>query len=119
MIAGLWNKIEIVCGCHSDINQTPLMSLKTGHRSMFYSCPRYYPDGRDASDTACINHVSTDDFQKILDRLSEETEEQMKFGQSSNLIGLSFTIKTINVKVIEHTSDRILISVINKNALLL
>lgn len=119
MITGLWNKIEVVCGCHDDINQTPLMSLKVGHRSMFYSCPRYYPDGRGPMDTACVNHVSTDDFQKILDKLSEETEEQMQFGQSASLVGLSFKVKTISVKVIEHTSERILISVVNKNALAL
>lgn len=119
MIKGLWNKIEIVCGCHEAVHERPVMTPKAGHRSMFYSCPKYYPDAREKGETACVNHVSTDDFQKILDKICEEAEDQMAFGQSASLTGLSFSIKTIDVKVIEHSQDKIVIMVVNHKALAL
>lgn len=117
MIKGLWNKVEVVCGCHEKKGVTPEMTLKAGHKSMFYTCPKYYPDARDKDEIACINHVTTDDFQKILEKVSAEAEEQMVFGQSISLKGLKFKIKMIEVEVLDYTSEKIVIKVKNKKAL--
>lgn len=114
MIKGLWNKVEIVCGCHN--SALPVMSPKVGHRSMFYSCPKYYPEEREKGEKPCVNHVSTDDFQKILDVLSEEAENQMLFGQSASLLGLAFKIKSIDVNVVNYSQDKITIKVVNHKA---
>ena len=115
MIKNLWNITEVVCGCHGDVN--PSMTLKTGHRSMFYSCPKYYPEGREPGELACVNHLSTDDFQKILDKISSEIENSLVFGQSMSLLGLKFTVKTIDVKIISYSDEKIVIQIKNKNAI--
>ena len=115
MIKNLWNTTEVVCGCHGEVR--PTMTLKTGHRSMFYSCPKYYPEGREPGELACVNHLSTDDFQRVLDKLSSEIEKNLVFGQSMSLTGLRFTIKTIDIKVVSHSDDKIVIEVTNKNAI--
>ncbi len=117
MIKGLWNRVEVVCGCHDKVNETPLMTLKAGHRSMFYTCPKYYPDARDKSEIACINHVTENDFEKILEHISAEAEDQMVFGQSISLKGLKFKIKMIDIEVLEYNPDKIVIKVKNKKAL--
>jgi len=119
MIRNLWNKIEIVCGCHEGVpNEQKKMEPKAGHKSMFYSCPRYYPENRTPDEKACVNHVNVEDFQKILDKIGHEAESQMIFGQSPVLQGLTFKIKDITIKVIEYTPEKIVISVVNKKALL-
>ena len=44
MVKNLWKQIEVVCGNHE--KDYPVMGLKQGHRSLFYSCPKYYPEAR-------------------------------------------------------------------------
>ena len=117
MINGLWNHVEVICGCHEHRNEYPKMSLKAGSKSMFYTCPKYYPDARDKTEIACINHVTADDFQKILEEISKEADEQMVFGQSVSLQGLKFRYKLIDVEVLEYSPEKIVIKVKNKKAL--
>ena len=66
MIKNFWKQIEVVCGNHGE-DKTVKMSWKQGHRSMFYSCPKYYPDARVEGERACRNNVSVEDFEKIVD----------------------------------------------------
>lgn len=119
MIKGLWNNVELVCGCHGDEIpvEKKIMTPKAGYKSMFYSCPRYYPENRMPDEKACVNHVNIEDFQKILDIICKKTEEQMIFGQNAVLQGFSFKVKDIDIKVISHTSEKIVISVCNKKAI--
>lgn len=100
MVKNLWKQIEVVCGNHE--KDYPVMGLKQGHRSLFYSCPKYYPDTRQPGETACRNHVSTEDFEKILEILSTEAETQMLSGQKICLKNMKFKVKTIDIEVIYH-----------------
>lgn len=115
MVKNLWKQIEVVCGNHE--KDYPVMGLKQGHRSLFYSCPKYYPDARQPGETACRNHVSTEDFEKILEILSAEAETQMLSGQKICLKNMKFKVKTIDIEVIYHVDDVIRIKVKNKKAL--
>ncbi len=118
MVQNLWKSTQVVCASCSgkDIEKMPKMELKAGTRSMFYACPKYYPENRQKGEIACVNHVSTDDFQRILDVLSEEVDKNLMFGQSSYLVGFSFKVKTIDVKVVEQTDEKIVVSVLNHKA---
>ena len=115
MIKNLWSKTTVICGNHK--TDFPKMSLKTGQQSMFYSCPKYYPENRNKEERACRNHVSCDDFEKILDILSKEMDNQMQFGTIPNLTNYTFKFKTIDVVVTEHTADKLIIKIFNKKAL--
>ena len=119
MIKNLWNKTEIVCGCHEGmpIDEKIIMQPKAGHKSMFYACPKYYPENRQKGEIACVNHVNVEDFQKILNRISEECEKSMIFGQSPVIIGFTFKLKDITVKVLEYTPEKLVIQVYNKKAI--
>ena len=115
MVKNLWKQIEVICGNHD--SDFPKMYLKEGHRSMFYACPKYYPDNHSASERACKNNVSTDEFQKILQRLADEIEDQMYFGGNVSLQNMKFTIKSIYIEVVSHKDDKIIIKVKNIKAL--
>lgn len=115
MVKNLWKQVLIVCGNHGEPEN--VMSLKTGHRSMFYSCPKYYPEAREPGERACKNHVSVDDFEKILGRLSKEVEELMISGQKPCLKNLKYKVKTIEVEVMKHSDNCLVLKVLNKKAL--
>lgn len=117
MIKNLWKHIDVVCGNHGE-DTSVKMGWKTGHRSMFYSCPKYYPDARESGERACCNNVSVEDFEKIVDSLSDELSAMMKMGNPTpNLTNYSFKLKSIVIKVLSHTDDSIVISILNKKAL--
>lgn len=65
MQTNFWDRIVLVCGNHNNEEKLPQMlphspasgsmsrSLYGEHTSMFYSCPRYYPENRNPG-----NHVA-------------------------------------------------------------
>lgn len=117
MIKNFWKQIEVVCGNHDGDNSVK-MSWKQGYRSLFYSCPKYYPGARAEGERACKNNVSVEEVEKIVDILSEETALMMKEGNPKpDLTNYSFKMKMIDVKVLLHKDDRIVISVKNRRAL--
>lgn len=117
MVKNLWKQIEVICGNHPTVNEKVVMQPKVGHRSMFYSCPKYYSEARTVGERACKNNVSTEDFEKILEYLSKEIENMMMSGQKPCLKNLKFKIKNIQIEVTEHTDDLLQIKVFNKKSI--
>ncbi len=117
MIKNFWKQIEVVCGNHGE-DKTVKMSWKQGHRSMFYSCPKYYPDARVEGERACRNNVSVEDFEKIVDILSNEISTMMREGNPKpNLTNYAFNLKMIDVHILSHQDDSIVLMVKNRRAL--
>lgn len=122
MITNLWKNISIVCGCHKfPIPLQPHTGSGSGaqggmERSMFYTCPKYYPDQRDSSEKPCFNRISIGDYEKMVLHLSECLEAQD--GSVVNLAGMRWKSKNgIEFHVLEHSQKNIIVSVKNRRLL--
>ncbi len=114
MIKNFWKKIILVCGCHEE--EIP-MQIIDGPSSLFYACPKYYPQNREHGEKACANRINLIDYEKMVDYLSERYEETLLSGGKENLKNVSWTYKSISFKVIEHTEEYIKVKMVNKKAL--
>lgn len=114
MVKNIWKMVSFVCGCHEEEIK---MTEKIGHKNLFYSCPKYYPENREKNERACANNVAGDDVEKIVEQLSKIIEEEIATNPAANLTNYSFKLKSYELKVLEHTKDNIKISVKNKKAL--
>ncbi len=115
MLKNFWKQIVVVCGNHQ--GEEILMDLKQGPSSLFYSCPKYYPENREDGEKACVNRINLVDFEKIVDILSEEVEKGLLNGQIVNLQNFTFKVKASEITVLEHTKGSIKIKILNKKAL--
>lgn len=116
MIKNFWKKIVLICGNHPD--EEILMNLIEGPSSLFYACPKYYPENRTPNERACANRINLVDFEKMVDHLSELYEENFLEGNLINLTGHRWVYKkVIEYEVIEHTQDQIKVKMKNKKAL--
>ena len=116
MIKNFWKKIILVCGNHSDEEIT--MDIINGPMSLFYACPKYYPENRKPGERACANRINLVDFEKMVEHLSELYEENFVEGNLINLTGYRWVYKkVIQYEVIEHNQDHIKVKMLNKKAL--
>ncbi len=114
MIKNLWKDIELVCGNHSEPNIKLEPKIA---ESLFYSCPKYYDFNRNPGERICANRISGIDYERMVSHISSKLEEAALNYEHVWLQGYTFTIKQIDFKVIEHTDNKIIVSVINRKAL--
>ena len=115
MIKDFWKSVTLVCGCH----EKPVkMMIQSGPSSMFYSCPKYYPNNRQAGETACANRITLLDYEEMLKILETQMESNDGF-EIMNLAGFKFINlkKTIEFYVIKHENNEIVVSMKNLKAL--
>lgn len=115
MIKNFWKKIILVCGnCH---DEEIIMQLIQGPSSLFYACPKYYPENRKQGELACPNRINLIDYEKMVDYFSTRLEESLLSGCKENLTNVTWEYKkTIVFKVIKHTDEELKISMYNKKA---
>ena len=121
MISNIWNQIRICCGCHGketvmmmphDGSEASAQGGKTG--SIFYSCPRYYPENRSENERACFNRISIAEYEELVLKISSVLESADASGQVLNLSGMCWTNKRgTKFKVLKHERTLILVSVVN------
>ena len=71
MITGLWKNVRLVCGnpAHST---NEIMFLKQTPEDVFYACPKYDPENRSPDEKPCMNRISVNEAEKMLDVLAEK-----------------------------------------------
>lgn len=114
MITNFWNTVDIVCGCH---NEHIPMNIQQGPHSLFYSCPKYYPQNREAGERACANRINLVDYEDMLKTLSNAISEGELNNEIVNLERHRWSKKSIDFEVLSHSKDKITVSVKNKKAL--
>lgn len=116
MIKNLWNKIVLCCGNHK--GEEVIMDLKEGPSSLFYSCPKYYPQNRENGERACANRLNLIDFEKMLDHLSDKLMDDEKNGVRSDLSNYSFKNKKGMIfRIISYSENEIKVEMLNQRAL--
>ena len=118
MIKNFCDMLEIYCG-HGHSEQIP-MYMKEGAgygRDSFYACPKYYPENRTPDERACNNNLTITDYLKMVDFLDKKLSNAELNDEKINLKNFKFKIGQVEYTVIDHTSRKIKISVVNRKAI--
>ena len=77
MIKNLWKKTHFYCSYrHEPVEMT---INDKGDFSMFYSCPKYYPENRLENEQACPMRLNFVDAEAILNEISRMTDDESGF----------------------------------------
>lgn len=113
-IAGSWENVHLYCAAHDKLVE---MELKQGPHSLFYACPKYYPNNREPGEHACYNRLNLIDCEKMLSRIAELIIEADANGQKLDVTNYTWTEKGITYKVLSYSPSRLDVSVFNKPSL--
>lgn len=114
MIKNLWKIAHFYCSYrHGPVEMT--INDKGSH-SMFYSCPKYYPQNRSPDEQACPMRLNFVDAEAILEKISEMTDDASGF-DCVDITGAEFKYKAIMVKVLRSTPERLDLDICNKKAI--
>lgn len=115
MIKNLWKNTTFYCG-HG--HEMPIeMYYKDGPLSMFYACPKYYPENRTKNERACSNRLNFVDAEAIIEKFSAIIEEKEADNTFFDFTNFSFKYRSIEVKVLEYSLDSVKLQIINRKAL--
>lgn len=114
MIHGIWNNINLKCGCHKEYID---LEIQQGPHSLFYACPKYHPENRDSNERACANRINLVDYENMIKHLSEILTNAEMNNEVIVLTGYKWVSKSIEYEIINHTKDKIDIVMVNKKAL--
>lgn len=117
MIKNLWKNTHFYCGHR---HKEPVeMYFKDGvaGNSMFYACPKYYPENREEGERACSNRLNFVDAEGIINKLSDIIEEKEMSGEIFDFTNLKFRYKAIDVKVLSYSPSKVELEIVNKKAL--
>lgn len=116
MITNLWGFTKLVCGNHPNESNPPELVLKQTGKMVYYGCPTYSPKRPNDS---CRNAITTRDYEKMLEYLSDKINSAYLNLQTINLTNHQWQTnnKKITFKVIEHNNFGITIMVTNKEVI--
>ena len=97
MLKNLWKDTEFYCSYRHEPKK---MTIIQGPSSLFYACPKYYPENRSKDEPACPMRLNLIDAQAILEEFSKMIENDEELGIECNYANKEFTYKMIKVKVI-------------------
>lgn len=92
------------------------MYIRNTETDYFYACPKYNPDEREEYERPCINHISINEYQHMLETFSEKIQEKEEDGSTFFAKNLKFKTKNAEYKILVHTPRELVISVLNKQA---
>lgn len=99
MIRNIWSSVKIVCAEHTD---TPKMEISQKQNYIQYVCPK------------CSNHISVDDFEKVIQFLTKKIEEAEFNDEIVDLTNVRWTARNIKYNVLCFKSDKIVVSADNR-----
>ena len=113
-IENSWKNIVPICGNHKERVE---MVINNGPHSMFYSCPKYYPENRTKEERACNNRINLIEYQKMVDKLMGMIAEAEVNGETVDLTNFSWSSKGTEYKVLEHDGDKLYVQILNLRAM--
>lgn len=121
MVRSLWKRTKLYCANHEHPVE---MTIQMKGETPFYACPWYYqqcdvhPDGRPEGEKACVNHISMNDCEKMIDHLSEIIEGNIANDIYGSLRGEKWKNRRgIEYEVLDDENQLYKIKVLNKTAL--
>ena len=114
IITGAWESTKIVCGNHKETDETPEMFLTSSGRTFSFCCPKCNPLNLTDDEKACKNQLSSYDYEKVIEFISEKIVNAEANGEQINLCNFRWKRKTQEFKVIKHDNEEIIIEFIDK-----
>jgi hypothetical protein len=114
MIKNLWKIAHFYCSYRHEPKEMQINDK--GSHSLFYSCPKYYPENRTPDEQACPMRLNFVDAEAILNEISKKLDDESGF-DCNDITGEEFDYKAIHVKVLKYTPERIDIDIYNKKAI--
>lgn len=114
VIKNLWKETEFYC---SHRHEPVKMSYNSGPHSLFYSCPKYYPDNRNENEQACPMRINMVDAEAVLEKLSAYIEDDWANDIERDYTNFEFDYKSVHVKVLEYHDGHFKLNIFNKKAL--
>lgn len=112
-ISNAWKNTKLVCGNHGD-DYSHEMQITQGQNTVFYSCPLCYGG---ESNQKCSNRIDIPDYEKMLSKVADEIINADMAGEIADLTGFRWKHKGIIFEVLKHEQDDMVISMLNKKAL--
>ena len=113
-IENSWQNIIPICGNHE--KRIPMV-INNGPHSMFYSCPKYYPENRTKEERACNNRINLIEYRKMIDKLMGMIAEAEVNGETIDLTNFKWSSKGTEYKVLEHSGDKLYVQILNLRAM--
>lgn len=110
-----WQNIIPICGNHK--GERIEMTVNSGPHSMFYSCPKYYPQNRTKDERACSNRINLIEYEAMVDHIHGLIAEADVSGGNIDLTNHSWSRKGIDYRVLEHKGDKVYVEILNRKAL--
>lgn len=114
MIKNLWKRTHFYCSYRHE--PTEMVINDKGDYSMFYSCPKYYPENRGEHEPACPMRLNFVDAEVILEEVSKKIDDESGF-DCIDITGDEFDYKSIHVKVLKYSPERVDLDIYNKKAI--
>lgn len=103
MIKNLWKVTNFYCNCRHTTPQK--MQFVDGPSSLFYACPKYYPENREPGEPSCMMRMNLIDAEGVLEEFSKIIEEDEANNVIRDYRGFEFDYKTVHAKVISYSYD--------------
>ena len=116
MLRNLWKNATFYCLNHD--KPVPLYVIETS-MTPFYACPKYmlkdetHPNGHEKDESGCGNHLSFQDSYKIMEKFNNIIEDSLANEEMIDFTGLRFKYKSIQVKILKYSDDKIDIGITN------
>lgn len=114
-IDGGWGKIVPICGNHGE--EMIEMVVNNGPHSMFYSCPKYYPQNRNENERACNNRINLIEYQAMVDHLMDIIASEAIQNNSIDLTNYTWTKKGIVFCVLKQEKEILYVQIKNVSAM--
>ena len=114
MITGLWSHTKLFCDCHPQC--CPEMVVLDNGRKSYYVCPRFFSENRKPLEQPCLNRISIDDYETVLEALSNAIIEAEENGEKLYLNNYALSTRKARYKVSSKGDSDYIISVVAKKA---
>lgn len=114
-IDGAWQNIIPICGNHN--GEMVQMTINQGPHSMFYSCPKYYPENRTSGERACNNRINLIDYQAMVDHLMDKIAAEEHANNSIDLTNYSWKKKGTIFRVLKQEGRILYVEIKNVKAM--
>ena len=114
IITGFWGTVKFVCGNHpGDVSQLMILEAGGSH-TYIYTCPKSKSVNRGNDEAVCNNKISLYEYEKAIEHISGMLIQAEENDQQLVLTNHSWKKKTISFKIIKHTEEEIIVSVLDE-----
>ncbi len=107
-----WKNIRFVC-CKNHKEPQQMQEMAKAN-SIFYACPKYFPENRDKDEPACINAIFINDAEKAVKEINDRLGAAAMKEQELNMANVKFTIDNVDYTVLKDDNGKMDVAVYNR-----